>query len=179
MKKYTVCLLVAMISVFGCVSSAFADLGLAQLAAGPAVGQAVLTAAKAVYAENTDPAVIQQQLVAILNEAAATGNESSIRYALVAVMMAGGPDAFSQSVEAINNSNCFNQYPGLTGNVVGTVASLMGIDLSGGAPQAGGDQQGGGDNNTFLKALGLDPNNPFSWGSLTGPGDGDVDATPR
>jgi hypothetical protein len=170
----------------------FADLGLAQLAAGPqggpAVGQAVLAAAKAVYANNTDPALIQQQLIAILNEAAATGNEQAIRYAIVAVMMAGGEGAMSQSIAAINNSNVFARYPSLTAVTVAAVEVLMGGggtdgqtgggETGGGGGETGGGT-GGGSANSFLAGLGLDPDNPFTWGSLTGPGDGDVDATPK
>ena len=196
MKKQAACLLVILVAAFGLFSPVFADLGLAQLAAGPqggpAVGQAVLTAAKAVYANNTDPEVIQQQLIAILNEAAATGNESAIRYAIVAVMMAGGADNITQSINAINNSNCFSQYPSLTANTAGIVSALMGGgggtggETGGGMGDGGGADKelggadkdlGGGSNNSFLQELGLDPNNPFTWGSLTGPGDGDLPAT--
>jgi hypothetical protein len=195
MKKHVAFFAVILVAAFGLLSPAFADLGLAQLAAGsqggPAVGQAVLIAAKAVYANNTDPAVIQQQLIAILNEAVATGNESAIRYAIVAVMMAGGADNLTQSITAINNSDCFSQYPSLTADTAGIVVALMGGGGTGGETGGGmgdgggankdlggGDRDlGGGNNNLFLQELGLDPNNPFTWGSLTGPGDGDLPAT--
>lgn len=175
-------------------TAAFADLGLAGLAAQPQgasqVGQAVLTAAKAVYANAAlSDAEKQAQLAAILNEAAATGNESAIRYALVAVMMAGGAENLSTGIAAINASNAYSQYQNLTAATVEGVKSLM--TAGGGAPaggtsggdtggQGGGNEQGGGNNASLLTGLGVDPDNPFTWGSLTGPGnDGDTDATPR
>jgi hypothetical protein len=191
MKKNAVCILVALVSVFGCLSPALADLGLAGIAAGdnggPAVGRAVLAAAKAVYANNTDPAVIQQKLIEILNEAAAIGDETAVRYALVAIMLAGGPDTLEQSIAAINNSNCFSQYETLTANVVGAVASLSSSSgtatASGTATvsgqQTGGSQQmfGGQGVGTLLQALGVNPDNPFTWSSLTGSGDNDLPST--
>jgi hypothetical protein len=191
MKKNMSSLFVVLAGVVFMGSLVFADLGLAGIVAGsqgaPAVGQAVLAAAKAVYANNTDPAVVEQQLIAILNEAVATGNESAIRYALVAVMMAGGEEHRSQSVSAINNSNAFSQYASLTAITVAAVEKLMGspektgggdTDGKGGGDQGkgGGDRtQGGGLDRLFL--MGFDPDNPFTWESLTGPGDNDVDAT--
>jgi hypothetical protein len=206
MKKHTSYFLVVLAVVCGLlVSSAFADLGLSKLAAGsqgaPAVGQAVLTAAKAVYANNTDPAVIQQQLIAILNEAVATGNESAIRYAIVAMMLAGGESHREQSITAINNSNAFTQYKSLTAVTVDAVGKLMDVsektggdkgtgggdtgkgggekDKGGGDKTLGGGDKtlGGGNTDAFLLGMGIDPNNPFTWGSLTGPGDNDVPAT--
>jgi hypothetical protein len=143
MKRNSTSLFFALIAVIGLVtSSAFADLGLQALAAGPqgapAVGQAVLTAARAVYANNTDPAVIQQKLISILNEAAATGNAAAVRYAIVAVMMAGGPENLVASKTAINNSNVFANYESLTAVTVAAVEMLM---------TGGGDKTvGGGDN---------------------------------
>lgn len=178
------------------LSPVFADPTLAQLAAGPqgaqAVGQAVLAAAKAVYANNTDAAVIQQQLIVILNEAAATENEAAIRYAIVAVMMAGGVEKLSLSKTAINNSNIFGNYPDLTASTVEAVEALLKAaggsagtviddkESGGGGELGGGDpgSLGGGNGDSFLLGMGVDPNNPFTWGSLTGLGDGDSDATP-
>ncbi|NOU36883.1 MAG: hypothetical protein HOO88_08960 [Kiritimatiellaceae bacterium] len=195
MKRNATSLFFALIAVIGLLtSSAFADLGLQALAAGsqgaPAVGQAVLTAARAVYANNTDPAVIQQQLIAILNEAAATGNESAIRYAIVAVMMAGGTENLAASKAAINNSNAFASYESLTAVTVAAVEMLMtgGGDgaASGGADMggSGGDSLGGGNKelgggsypiDTPTTQIVIDPDNPFTWGSLTG---GEVISSP-
>jgi hypothetical protein len=192
--------LVAVTGLF--LSPVFADLGLARLAAGPqgaqAVGQAVLTAAKAVYANNTDPAVIQQQLTDILNEAAATGNEPAVRYAIVAVMMAGGAENLALSKAAIDGSNVFANYPSLTAVTVTAVEALLKAGGGAGGTAGGGDQLGGGDDkekgggdqfgggdekrgggnaDPFLLELGVDPDNPFTWGSLTGGGDNDLPAT--
>jgi hypothetical protein len=136
-------------AVFGLMfSTVFADLGLQQVATDQgvsAVGQAVLTAAQAVYENNTDPAVIQQQLIAMINEAVATGNEEAVRYALVAVLMAGGVDNIAQGTTAINNSNAFSQYPVLTAETVSSAQSLMGGGTTGGGDQQGGGTTGGGD----------------------------------
>lgn len=214
MKKNASRFLTVLIAVYGLLAApVFADLGLSQIVekqGAPAVGQAVLTAAKAVYADNTDPAVIQQQLTALLNEAVATGNEAAIRYAIVAVMMAGGADNLAQSTAAINDSNAFNQYKNLTADTVAATGSLMvgggkttgggnqtlggggttggttgGGETGGGNPTLGGGGEtgggnqtlGGGNSDAFLLEMGLDPNNPFTWGSLTGPGDIEVPAT--
>jgi uncharacterized membrane protein YgcG len=151
-------------------TSSFAQLGLAQLATQPQgaslAGQAVLTAAKAVYA-NSDltPAEKQAQLVDLLNEAVATGNESVIRYAIVAIMVAAGSgDDLSLAIVAINNSNAFSQYQDITAVTVTAVSTLLGGgggtaggDMGGGGGQlGGGDQLGGGSLNEFLQSLGLD-----------------------
>lgn len=199
MKRNSASLFFTLIAVIGLLtSSAFADLGLQALAAGPqgapAVGQAVLTAARAVYANNTDPAVIQQKLISILNEAAATGNAAAVRYAIVAVMMAGGPENLAASKTAINNSNVFANYESLTAVTVAAVEMLMtgggdrvagggdnmgggGGSLGGGNKELGGGNKelGGGNDDPFLKGMGIDPNNPFTWGSITG---GEVIITP-
>ena len=151
MRKSVLSLLLALTVTALSAIPAFANLGLqATLVSqgAPAVGQAVLTAAKAVYAANTDPAVIQSQLIAILNEAAATGNEQAIRYAIVAVMLAGGVENLSLSKTAINNSNVFLNYETLTAVTVAAVEALM--TASGGAGgQAGGGETGGGGDGTL------------------------------
>jgi len=143
MRKNASRLFFILIAVAGLLtSSVFADLGLARLAAQPqgasAVGQAVLAAAKTVYADNTDPAVIQPQLIAILNEAAATGNQTAIRYAIVAVLMAGGAENLTLGKAAINDSNVFANYPALTAVTVAAAETLL--KASGGA---GGSQNSG------------------------------------
>ena len=194
MKKIRVRLFFVLIA-FTCflVSSAQANLGLQQIVTeqgAPAVGPAVLTAARAVYANNTDQAVIQQQLIAILNEAAATGNEQAIRYAIVAVMIAGGVENLELSRVAINNSNVFLNYEALTAATVAATQSLL-LNVSGGGAQGGGTQgggtqgggaqgggeQGGGYGNMFPGGGGVDPNNPFTPGGNGNGGDGDLPAT--
>lgn len=184
MKKIRVRLFFVLIA-FTCflVSSAQANLGLQQIVTeqgAPAVGQAVLTAARAVYANNTDQAVIQQQLIAILNEASAAGNEQAIRYAIVAVMIAGGVENLELSRGAINNSNVFLNYEALTADAVAATQSLL-LNVSGGGTQGGGEQgggeQGGGYGNMFPGGGGVDPNNPFTPGGSGNGGDGDLPAT--
>jgi hypothetical protein len=192
MKNIRCRLFLVLIAFAGLLTlSARAELGLQQIMANqgaPAVGQAVLTAAKAVYAGASDPAVIQSQLIAILNEAAATGNEQAIRYAIVAVMMAGGVENITLSTTAINNSNVFSNYESLTAVTVAATRLLLsasgggatgGGETGGGGGETGGGGHslGGGNNNLFLLGLGVDPNNPFTWGSLTGAGDSDLPAT--
>ena len=149
MRKNTSRLFFVFIAVAGLLASpVFADLGLAQLAAQPqggarAVGQAVLTAAKAVYANSTDPAVIQPQLITILNEAAATGNEPAIRYAIVAVILAGGVENLPLSKAAINDSNVFANYPALTAVTVAAAEALLKASGGAGGEKSGGDKSGG------------------------------------
>ena len=194
MRKNASRLFFVLVTISGLLTSpVFADLGLAQLAAQPqgaqAVGQAVLTAAKAVYANNTDPAVIQSQLSAILNEAAATGNETAIRYAIVAVLVAGGVENLALGRAAINGSDVFTNYPALTATTVAATEALLnasggsadektGGDKAGG-DKAGGDKAGGDKAGGSKEQLGGgDPTlYPFDWGSLAGPGDNDAPAT--
>ncbi len=174
-----------LIGIAGFMSSpVLADLGLQQIAVAqgaPAVGQAVLTAAKAVCANNTDPVAIQSQLIAILNEAAATGNEQAVRYAIVAVMLAGGTGNIDLSKTAINNSNVFLNYESLTAITVAAVESLMNASggangTSGGDDMGGGGETGGGGDRTL--GGGSDLLNPFNPGSLVAPGSGSLPATP-
>jgi len=187
MKTVKFRLLVVLIAISGfMISPVLADLGLQQLAAAqgaPAVGQAVLTAAKAVYANNTDPAVIQQQLIAILNEASATGNEQAVRYAIVAVMLAGGVDNMGLSKTAINNSNVFLNYEALTAVTVAAAESLMTASggangTSGGNNMGGGGAGGGTTGGDQTLGGGSDVENPFNWSTLIGPGAISVSATP-
>jgi len=123
-------------------SPAQAELGLAGMSAAE-VGQAVKTATEAVYAGTDDPEQIQSQLVAILNEAAATGDESAMTYAIVAVMMVGGVENIDLSKEAINNSELFANYPELAAEIV--VAAEKLIRSGGGAGELGGEKLGGGE----------------------------------
>jgi hypothetical protein len=129
MRKITFRLFFALITVTGLLTSpALADLGLKQIAAeqgAPAVGQAVLAAVQAVYANNTDPAIIQSQLVAILNEVAATANENAVRYAIVAVMMGGGVENRELSKSAINASDVSSNYEAMTVATVTETETLL------------------------------------------------------
>jgi uncharacterized membrane protein YgcG len=149
MRKNASRLFFVLIVVAGLLTSpVFADLELAQLAAQPqqgtaAVGQAVLAAARTVYANSTDPAVIQPQLIVILNEAAATGNEAAIRYAIVAVILAGGVENLALSKTAINNSNVFANYPALTAVTVAEAEAILKASGGAGGEKSGGDKSGG------------------------------------
>lgn len=121
----------------------FAEIGLQQILSEQgvsAVGTAVKTAAEAVYASTDDPAEINAGLVAILNEAEATGDESVITYAIVAVMLAGGVENLEISKEAVNDSNMFANHPEVTAFTVAATEELM----LGGGSGAGGQTQGGG-----------------------------------
>ena len=166
-------LLAVLIAITGLMTSpVFADLGLQQIAAtqgAPAVGQAVLAAARAVYANNADPVAVQNQLIAILNEAAATGNEQAVRYAIVAVMLAGGVEHIELSKTAINNSAVFLNYESLTAVTVAAAQALMtatggangtsgGDDMGGGGEKGGGGDRmlGGGSDNVFTDFINSD-----------------------
>lgn len=192
MKNVRFRLFSVFIAVAGLMTSPLmADLGLRQIAAekgASAVGQAVLAAVRAVYAANTDPAVIQSQLVVILNEAAATGNDQAVRYSIVAVMMAGGSENLGLSKAAINNSAVFTSFETLTAQTVSAAENLMTQaggatggttgGTSGGSQAGGNGETGGGDRGGQDKTLGGGtPGNPFNWSSLTGPGDNDLPAT--
>jgi hypothetical protein len=101
-----------------------ADLGLAGKPP-KAAGTAVKNAVAAVYASTEDPAAIQSQIVAILDEAAATGDEDTIRYAIVAVMLAGGADNLDVSKQAIANSMVFTNYQELASSTAAEAETLM------------------------------------------------------
>lgn len=130
-----------------------------------AVGQAVLAAAQAVYSENTDPEVIKAKLIEILNEVVATGNEQSVRYAIVAIMMAGGGDNMDLAISAVNSSSAFAAFGSVVSDTVSQTVTLL---VAQGAP--GGGTGGAGS-----------PTQPAS--DLFGPGSagerpGDFPATP-
>jgi hypothetical protein len=186
--SHWVVILVAMAGLFVCTASA--ELGLQQIMTSqgaPAIGQSVLTAVKAIYASETDPAVVRSKITAILNEAAATGNEQIIRYTIVAVLMAGGPEKLDLCKAAIDDSDAFRNYKGVTASTVASVRSLMlaGGNKDGrsgrpggqGGGQGGGDWQQGGGGRGQGPWFGFDPENPFSWWHLIGEHDNDLPAT--
>lgn len=192
MKKNVTRLLIVLTALSGFfVSSAIAEMGLQQIIAdkGAAdVGQAVLTEVKALYAETTDSGVIQNKLIAILNEAAATGDPQIVRYTLIAVMVAGGEEHLALSRRAINNSNAFADYKELTAKTVNSVQKMIKKDdASGGSNVAdtdggggkGGNQQGGSGGGAQSLGGGSNLQNPFAWGrnDFSGGEDGDLPAT--
>ncbi len=160
MKKNMSRLGFMLIAVVGCLTgSARADLGLSQIFSDQgalAVGQAVLTAAKSIYAEGTTGApkqdAVLDQLIPILNEAAATGNEQAVRYTIVAIMMAGEVKNLELSKTAINNSDIFVKYKTIMAKTVAETEALMNASGGGGSPGvglkddgSGGSNEGGGD----------------------------------
>lgn len=126
------------------VLSVQADLGLQGISSDEgvvAVGKAVKTAVESIYASTDNPAEIESQLIEILNEAAATGDEGVIRYTIVAVMMAGGPDNLELSKKAIDNSNVFSDFPEITAFTVSAAESMLSAS---GSDESGGDKGGSG-----------------------------------
>ena len=127
---------------------AYADLGLAQTLSDQgvqAVGVAVKAAVEAVYAGTDDPEQIQSQLVAILNEAAATGDEGVMTYSIVAVMMVGGAGNIDLSKDAINNSDIFANHPKLAAETIVAAEKLIRSGGGAGEMLGGGDGGGGED----------------------------------
>lgn len=144
------------------IAPVYADLGLAQILSDQgvqAVGSAVKEATEAVYAGTDDAEQIKIQLVAILNEAVATGNEGVMRYAIVAVMMVGGAENVDLSKDAINNSELFVDHPKLAAETIvkaeklirsgGGTGDLGGEKLGGGEGGGGENEQGGGKESIF------------------------------
>lgn len=145
MKKKYGSFITVMISALLLSGAAHAALGLKTILAEQgvkAMGQAVLAAAQEAFASSEDPAVVQSALVAILNEAVATGDENAIRYAIVAVMQACGKDHLDVSKAAINASNAFSDYRDLAAKTVTEAQALL--EAGGGAGTRGGGTQGGG-----------------------------------
>jgi hypothetical protein len=176
-----------LVAVVGFIATpVHADLGLAQIVANkgaPAVGEAVLAAAQTIYAG--DAKLIKSKLIALVDEAVATKNEAAVRYAIVAVMMAGGVSNIELSVAAINDSKAFTDYKTVTAQTVAATKQLMtaGGGVTGGGSEkklGGGDskQLGGGSGEIYGHWNKVKGDDPFTWGSLTGPGSGDRPATP-
>jgi hypothetical protein len=140
MKKNMSSLISVLIVVGFLASTASAELGLNQIAAeqgSAAVGQAVLAAVQAVYANNTDPAVIQTMLRTIMNEAQATGNQTAIFNAFQAVMQGAagqGATAASQAAQtAVSVVYAANNTPEATQTQLSAILSGA---SSGGTPPA-------------------------------------------
>ncbi|MCU0858036.1 MAG: hypothetical protein MUC65_06505 [Pontiellaceae bacterium] len=118
MKMNTGRLMGALIAVVGLLMSpAFAQDGADSSAL--SAGKVALDAATAVYADNTDPAVIQQKLTDILNQAAVSGDQEIMKHVIVAVMLAGGVKNQQIGKAAVDNSDIYKNYKELA---VGTVA---------------------------------------------------------
>jgi hypothetical protein len=162
-------------------SQGYGDLGLSQVLSEQgvrAVGDAVKSAADAVYAENDDAEKIQGALTDILNEAAKTENQDVMRYAVVAVMMAGGLENLSVGEAAINSSEIFNSNAELVALTVTQAKGLLGAVAENSATFGGSDESGGGQGGgvTGLQGGGVS-SNPFDSDSSVGGGD-DASSTP-
>jgi len=149
---------ILMVAVSLSASSASAELGLAQMLANPsqgvpAVEQAVLAAIQAAYAGTTDATALQVKLIAILNEVAATGNESAIRYAIIAVMGLGGVSGIDASKAAIDNSRVAAGYGELVATTVAEAESLMRAAAGGGGGGQSGGQSGGGQVDPVIEGI--------------------------
>lgn len=152
LKKKTMFRLMICIGMFAVlgVSSVQAEIGIQSILSSDgivAVGTAVQSAVEAIYASTDDPAEIQQQLIDILNEAAATGDEQVVRYTIVAVMLAGGPENLDLSKQAIDNSDVFKNFPEVTAFTVSAADSMLAAasqrTAGGGAESGGGEKAGG------------------------------------
>lgn len=149
----------------------------------PALGSAVRNAVDEAYQSSEDPAVIEATLVKILNEAAASENESIIRYAITGVMLGGGVEHLDMSKSAIDNSDVFKNYPELTAIVVATCEKLLpGFEEikkeADGTGGESGEETGdtAPEGNIDAPDVG-DESNPFEGGNTADIEDGDVEAT--
>ena len=128
------------------VLPAQADIGLGQILASDgltAVGQAVREAVEGIYRSTDDPKAIEDQIVAIVNEAVETGDGEAVRYTLIAVMMAGGAENLDLSKVAIDNSAAFTSFPSVTATTV-TVGSALIAEQAGSAAAGGVAADSGG-----------------------------------
>jgi len=143
------------------VSLAQAELGLQQILSDQgveAVGAMVRSASEAIFAGD-DPEQIQSQLVAILNEAAATEDEAAMRYAMVAVLMGN----LTLGRDAINNSDISSNHPELANSTVTYVEKLNAPKK----PKGGGKKEDGGSSGGDSGSqLGGGTPNPFDPSSL-------------
>ena len=120
-------MIISSVLLFG--MSAFAQLGLQNILTTQgvqAMGNAVSEAAQNALASGAEPAAIQAQLIAILNEAAATGDELATRYAIVAVMMAGGERNMNFTTRTVQQSNAVAQYPEMVAKVIADMNAFAG-----------------------------------------------------
>jgi hypothetical protein len=174
-------------------SPVLAELGLQSILSGEgvvAVGTAVREAVESIYNSTGNPQEIERRLVEILNEAAATGDEAAIRYTIVAVMMAGGPEHLDLSKTAIDNSDVFKNFPEVTAFTVSAAESMLSADRSPSQKkpdekgQAGGgstvevEELGGGEGAMGDDFGGGGGDNPFGDGSDADIDDNDVPGTP-
>ena len=135
------------------VSSVLADLGLQQIFSDEAVPQeglnqvgfTVKAATEEIYSSTEDREQLLNQLTAIPNEAAETGNGEIVRYTIVGVIVGGGPENLDLSKEAIDNSKAFTDFPAVTASTVSDAEDIISA-RSGSSKTGGKGDNGGGDN---------------------------------
>lgn len=177
-----------------------ADLGLQGVFSdqgAPGVGQTLMNFAQQLFAGSDDPEAVRSQLIEALNEAAGLGDENAARYAVIAVMQAGGAERLDLTMSAIQASRLSDDFPALTEATASETQALLtagggSADQQGGGEQqqGGGEQQqqqqgggeeqqgggeeelGGGEEPLFLNEI--DPGTPFG-GGVDAPGGGDDD----
>jgi hypothetical protein len=185
MNKYMTNSVLGLLMVVGFLASpAHADLGLKKILSEQSVqalGLAVMTAAKEVFDATDDPEKIKPQLVVMLNEAAATGDERAMRYAIVAVMRAGGVENLDLCKTAINNSDLFANHPEMLAPTVAEAEKLIrsggGADKNGKTEQGGGGTTAQGGGGTSDPTLGGGTLDVFDTGADGNIDDNDSDAT--
>jgi hypothetical protein len=150
--------------------SARADLGLKGIIESQNVRAAVPVLQAAAQAAHKSGDV-RNELLAILNEAAQTGNEDAVRYAIVAVMVAGGEGNMDAALAAINASQAFSDFPGLTASTVAETQAIMADPDSSPDPKSPADP-------TPDLPTGSTDDNPFGPEAPGGLIDGDIDVTP-
>jgi len=170
--------------------TAQADLGLQQILdeqGAKAVGMAVHDAAAALFADDgADAAAVAAQITAMLDEAAATGDEEAIRWALIAAMAAGGAENMGLTKEAIAASKVSSEYSELVESTVAEVEALLGgggaegegSEAAGGEEGEGGGEEAGGGGGGGEKDDTLGGGDPFEFLFDLEIDDHDVPATP-
>ena len=183
MKVNVSCLILVIFAAFVLAApSARADLGLAGKPP-KAVGAAVKNAVADAYKSGADAAAIQSQIVAILDEAAATGSEDAVRYAIVAVMLAGGTENLEMSKQAIGNSMAFTSYQELAAGTMGEAEKLMtGKEPGPPADKGPGTGKGEGPKSPLEEKPGkpadeMPPQTENIFDQFPPPSDGDIPAT--
>lgn len=144
-------------------------------------GMAVSAAAKAIYADSTaSAAVIQAALIDLLNEAEATGNKETMKFAIVAVVAAGGINNVELSKAAVDNSNVFKNHKDLATMTVSQTILLMrspGKSQNRSTAGSGNQGQGGGTKIDGTSGGGNGNGTPFDLDSFFRLLDRDLPAT--
>lgn len=141
-------------------------------------GRSALTAANEAYASSSDPEVIKAALIQILNEAAATGDQESMKFVIAAVMMAGGAENKELGKEAVDSSAIYASYPDLAAQTVADAIAWMAQTQSQQASGQGGQSgQGRGNGGNGGGGVGRGLGNEYGLWNAFIHRDGDVPAT--